>query len=331
MGLTACGNQVPANPQQDLTPSADLVPLNVCLSFTNMNRAGTDYAQANGIFAKYGLDVNVNAVDGGPDAVRALLSGAMDICQIGGPAVVNAELAGSDLVITGGIINRQLYSFMVTPDIQTAEDLKGKSLAVSEPGSSSDSILRYGLEQLGLDPEADVTIVSVGNNAARVAAMEAGSVAGTMISVPQSGRAKGLGFKALLNPDDMQLPHLHTAVVVRQEYLEENRETIIDYMKALSEATYQIKQDQQGTIDLMSEVLLLDPTEDSDILNEAYDVIVLDTLDERLPINREGVQRLIEEGKLENPNALDLTVDDIVDESILQSLEASGFFDQLGQ
>ncbi len=331
--LSACGSELPADTQLEAvaSPTTAIVELDICLSSTNMNRAGVDYAQHKGLFAKYDLDVNLIGVEGGPDAARALLSGQVDICQIAGPAVVNADLAGAELAIIAGIINQQLYSLMVVPEIKSAEDLKGKSLAVSEPGSSSDSILRFGLESLGLDPDNDVTILSIGGNSARVAAMEAGSVVGTMVSVPESGRAKAMGFSALLDPDDMNLPHQHTAVVVRKPFLEENRETVTNFIKALSEATFLMRQDREGTLDLMSGVLLLDPEQDSAILDEAYDVIILENMNERLGINRDGVQRLIDVGRLENPNALDLSVDDIVDESILQSLEETGFFALLGK
>jgi NitT/TauT family transport system substrate-binding protein len=331
--LSACSSEPPADTQLEAvaSPTTAAVELDVCLSSTNMNRAGVDYAQKKGLFAKHGLDVNLIGVEGGPDATRALLSGQVDICQIAGPAVVNADLAGAELAIIAGIINRQLYSLMVGPEINSAADLKGKSLAVSEPGSSSDTILRFGLESLGLDPDNDVTILSIGGNSARVAAMEAGSVVGTMVSVPQSGLAKALGFSALLDPDDMNLPHQHTAVVVRKPFLEENRETVTSFIKALSEATFLMRQDREGTLDLMSGVLLLDPEQDSAILDEAYDVIILENMDERLGINRDGVQRLIDVARLENPNALDLSVDDIVDESILNSLEEAGFYDLLGE
>lgn len=313
-------------------PSAvEMIPLDVCLSSTNMNRASADYALDKGLFAKYGLDVHLVGIDGGPNATRALLSKQMDLCHISGPAVVNAALAGADLAVIGGIINRQLYSFMVTPDIETAADLKGKSLAVSEPGSASDSILRLALQSLGLEPDKDVTIVSIGGNAARLAALEARSVAGTMISVPESGRAKALGLKALLDPNDLEVPYQHTAVVLNKAFLEENRPTVTNYIKALSEATFLMKQDREGTLDLMSGILLFDPEADRDVLDEAFDVIILENMDERLPVNRAGIQWLIEAGSLENPGAIELAVDDIVDESITKSLAETGYFDQLGK
>lgn len=315
----------------EIAPPETPVAVDVCLAATSMNNAGIHYAQEKGLFAKHGLDANVVIVEGGPDAARALLSDQVDICTIAGPAVVNADLAGADMVIIGGIINRQLYSLMVLPEIQSAADLVGTSLAVSEPGSGSDSVLRFGLESLGLDPENDVSIVSVGGTSARVAAMEAGSVAGTVVNAPQSGRAKALGFSVLLAPEDMDLPYQHNSVVVSKEFLEENRPVVVSFIKALSEATFLMKQDRQGTLDLMSGVLLLDPEQDKALLDEAYEVIVLENMDERLPVNRAGVEQQIESGRQDNPTAVELSVDDVVDESIVNALQEEGFFDQLGE
>lgn len=314
-----------------VSPEAALVALDVCAPPISMSGAGTFYAQQEGLFANNGVDVNIITVEGGSDAARVLMSKQVDICIISGPAVVNANLAGAELSIIAGVINRQVYSLMVAPEIKTAEDLKGKSLAISKPGSGSDAILRFGLDSLGLDPDNDVTILNIGGVPARVAAMEAGSVAGTVVTAPLSGLAKELGFSVLLAPEDMNLPYQHTAIVVRKPFLEENRQTVTNFVKALSEATFLMKQDRQGTVDLVTDLLLLDPEQDSAVINEAYEVIVLENMDERMWVNRDGIQRLIGEGSAENPNALDLSVDDIVDESIIQSLEETGFFALLGE
>ena len=54
------------------------------------------------LFEKNGLDVQLIYFTGGTTAVLALVSGEVPISQVAGPAVVNAALAGSDVVMIAG-------------------------------------------------------------------------------------------------------------------------------------------------------------------------------------------------------------------------------------
>lgn len=303
--------------------------IDVCVSSSNINRAVADYAQKRGLFAKQGLDVNLIDVSGGSAAATALLSGEVDFCHMAGPAVVNADLAGAELRIIGGIVNRSLYSLMVAPEIQSAANLLGKNLAVSDPGTGSDAVLRFALDSLGMDPDKDVVILSVGGSGQRLAALESGSIAGTVVTPPNSGRAKEMGFSILLGPDEINMPHQHTAIVVPQALLDERRQTAVRYVMAISEAISMMKHDREGTVETVIETLLLDPEKDAAIVEDMYDEVIVRYLDKELAPSREGVQRHIETGRRENPNALDLSVDDIVDGSILRELQDSGFFEAL--
>ncbi len=323
---SACSAGIPGS---ERAPAAvERESIDVCISASSISRVIADYAQKRDLFAKQGLDVNLIDVAGGSSAATALLSGEVDLCQIAGPAVVNADLAGAELRIIGGIVNRSLYSLMVAPDIRSAEDLVGKKVAVSDHGTGSDAVLRFALASLGMDADEDVTIVGVGNSGQRLAALESGSIAGTVVTPPNSGRAKEMGFSILLGPDEIGMPHQHTAIVTSQALLDERRETAVGFVMALSEAIYGMQHDREGTVETIIETMLLDPEKDRAVVEDMYDEVVLHYLNQRLTPTREGVQRHIEAGRSENPNALDLAVDDIIDESILRELQESGFFAQ---
>lgn len=104
------------------------------------------------LFEKNGLDVQLIYFTGGTTAVLALVSGEVPISQVAGPAVVNAALAGSDVVMIAGGATSADYWLMSGREIKKADQLKGGSVAISNFGAASDFIARYALEKIGLSP-----------------------------------------------------------------------------------------------------------------------------------------------------------------------------------
>lgn len=134
-------------------------------------------AKEAGLFAKHGLDVDL-LFTGGGRAITSLLGGDTPIITVGGPSVIAARLAGSDVIITAHVFDTILYSLMVTPEIRTLADIKGKKLGASRFGSATDFALRYVLKQNGIDPVKDTVIFQIGGQAETLAALKAGSIQG---------------------------------------------------------------------------------------------------------------------------------------------------------
>jgi TRAP-type uncharacterized transport system substrate-binding protein len=89
-----------------------------------------------------------------------------------------------------GYLNTLDYQFIVDKTITRPDQLKGKAVAVSQPGSSSDFAMRYALDKYGLEAGKDVTLVEIGSQPARFAALQSGKIQGVMIAVPLTLTAK---------------------------------------------------------------------------------------------------------------------------------------------
>ena len=301
--------------------------VSACSSTLSANSVFIQYALQNHLFDKHGLDVTLHTVDGGSNAARGLLSGDFDLCNVAGSAVANAAVAGADLVVVSGVISRLPYVLVTLPEITEPEQLVGQPLAVSDFGGSSDTALRFALENLHLNPEEDVVILPIGGQSARMAALVSGSVVGTVVSVPESSQARALGFNIMLDLADTGQPYQHTSIVTRGDVAANRREMIIRFVRAVTESMILMQNDRQGTIDVLADFLLLDPVKDSAFLDEAYDILVLKYYDPYPSL--EGLDFLIELAKADNPAAEPITAQDIVDESFIDELEASGFLDSL--
>src|ERR1700730_3537326 len=125
-----------------------------------------------GIFSRNGLDPSLVLIAGGSGIIQALVAGDLPIAVVSGEPSILARLQGADTVILGGLINIIDFSIITAPEIKKPQDLKGKKLAVSRFGSSTDFVVRYALEKWGLVADRDVAILQTGSQPARLAALK---------------------------------------------------------------------------------------------------------------------------------------------------------------
>ena len=118
----------------------------------------------------------------------------MTAANTSGAAVIQSNLQGSGVVLIAGFLNTFDYKFMVSHDITRPDQLKGKVVAVSRIGSSSDFATRYALDKYGLIPDKDVAVIQIGSQPARFAALQTGKINGVMVSIPVTAKAAKMGF-----------------------------------------------------------------------------------------------------------------------------------------
>src|SRR5262249_26431227 len=91
-----------------------------------------------GLYQKNGAELELLYIGSSTRAVQPLLSGDIDIVNSAAGAVVDANLAGADLVMIGCQYDQGQTSFFTTASITSVSGLKGKTLGVSRFGSFSD-------------------------------------------------------------------------------------------------------------------------------------------------------------------------------------------------
>ncbi|HEV8719734.1 MAG TPA: ABC transporter substrate-binding protein [Candidatus Binatia bacterium] len=130
-------------------------------------------AKDEGLFKKYGLDVEPIFLRGGQLAIQALASGDPPLMSIG--QVVQAGLAGFDLTLIAGVEIYYDSTVFARPGITRLEQLKGKRLGISGFGAATHFAAIIVAQHLNLDSDKDIILVPGGPDAERVAAMSAGS------------------------------------------------------------------------------------------------------------------------------------------------------------
>lgn len=312
--------------QTDQNQPIKVIPLRVCYTAISGSQSVVWYALEKGAFARQGLDVQLTRISSATNAVTALITGEMDFCQTSGAAPANAVASGQEVAVIASLFSVYPQVLMVTAAIQTAQDLKGKSLGISDPGTTSDTAMRVALKALGLQADKDVTLVMIGDEQQRLLAMEAGRIDGTVLISPNTLVARQKGFHELYNLGSQKIPYLHTGITTSRKLLRENRPAALRFVRAICEAIAGMKADPQGSKEVIAKYSSLDPQKDAAILDEVYTTMILGLL-ERIPIpNPQGIQNLLAEISANNPAALKVKPEDLVDTSILQELQAEGFF-----
>lgn len=306
-----------------------LTKLNACYSAVSPTQAAAWYAQEKGLFQKYGLDIELTFIASGSKAVAALISGDMEICQVAISGVVNAVAAGKDVVFIAGLVNTYPGSLYVKPAITSAELLKGRVIAVSQPGSAASSATSLVLRKLGLDPATDVTYVSVGSDGERFIALATGQVDGALLFPPATLKAREKGFVNLYDLGKTKLPYQLTGIGTSQALIKKDRAAVIAFVKANIEAVAMMKKDPDGTKAVLAKYLELDPVAEAANLDETYQEIISKGFESRPYPTIEGIQTVIDSLVPDNPDAAKVTPAQTIDLSILNEIEQSGFFNQL--
>ena len=279
-----------------------------------------------GFFTKYGLDVQLVFIESGSTAVKSLISKDVAFAQMAGAGVVQSRLQGTDIVIIAGFLNTMDYQLMVEKNIRRPDQLRGKTLAVSRFGSSSDFATRYALDKYGLKPNEDVTILEIGSQPARFAALETGKIQGAMVAVPLTLKAKELGFHPLADLQMLGLEYQHTGLATTQALIKSRPDLVRSVMKAYVEGIHYYKTRPAESLAILGKYL---KTSDNNVLTEVYNSIGLKLTPERPYPTLRGIDVILREIIARNPKTKTARPEEIVDSSFVKELDTSGFIDGL--
>jgi len=281
-------------------------------------------AKESGIFRNNGLDVQLVYFIGGTPAVMALLSRETPISQVGGPAIVSASLRGADTVmVAGGFVITEWW-LMARPDIKTAEQLKGGSVAITLFGGIADFMTRIALKRLGLTPVKDVAFLQIGGFPEILSALEKGKVQATMLPTPDNFIAQKRGFYNLVS---VRLPYQSTGVTTTRTFIRESPDIVRRYVRSQIEAVHRIKTDRETGKKVLVKYT---GVQDKEILERTYDHSFADEkLSPKQYPTLEGIKNILELLAQTDAKAKAAKPEDFVDVSFIRELDQSGYIDSL--
>src|SRR5882724_4160128 len=303
-----------------------LEKITIAYSSISANMATLWITHERGFFRKYGLDVQLVFIESGSTTVESLNSKDVAFAQMAGAGVLQSRLRGSDVVMIAGFLNTMDYQLMVDKRITRPDQLKGKTMAVSRFGSSSDFATRYALDKFGLVPEKDVTILEIGSQPARFAALEAGKIQAAMVAVPLTLKAKALGFQSLADLQMLGLEYQHTGLATTQALIKSRPDLVRNIMKAYVEGIHYYKTHGAESIVILAKYL---KAADTDVLTEVYEDIGISLIPQKPYPTLRGIAVMLRELATKDPKIKIARPEEFVDLTFIKQLDSSGFIDRL--
>ena len=290
-------------------------------SGTGLNNYVLEMGRRAGLFRKNGLDLEIVYVNSGSLLNQALIAGTFDISFSQGSEAMMAKLRGADMRITAVVANRFNHVYLTAPAITSIKQLKGKKVAVSRFGSGSHFQSNLALKEGGLDPEKDVTILQIGNSAARMAAILSGTVDGTIMAADFVPKAKKEGFNIVADLADTKIEYPFLSLNFMGSYIDHNLKMVKALIKGMSESIRVLQTDSAAAKAVVRTVLR---TDDVDTIEYAT-MRSIRVLDRRPFPTVAGIQTVLDElGK--EPKAKSMKFEDFVDLRALRALEQEGVF-----
>jgi NitT/TauT family transport system substrate-binding protein len=230
LAVTGCAGGAATKVTAD---SNGLLPVKIGYTAPGAGYSDLYVAADYGIFKKHGLNVQLVRLNTSSQLVASLASNSVQIGVGVAQDSAAAILKGAPLKFVAMSEPHYNLEMWASPDIKTIQDLRGKKVAISSPGSESDFGLTALLNSKGMQ-RGDVQTEFVQGIPAEVAALDSGSVQAILTQPPNGTQSKEKGAVRLASLSDLAFP-LGT-YTVQSNYLAKNRDVVQKFVQADADA-----------------------------------------------------------------------------------------------
>ena len=298
---------------------------NFASSITSESMSAMWVARERGLFKKHGLEMQYVVIPRSPLAVAALIAGEIDAAIIGPGHLISAGSTGADLIGVANFFQKLDYRLNARPEIKKPEDLRGKRVAISGPGSTSHLVSMLALQGLNVDPiQAKIILLTIpGTEMNRRLALETGGVDATALRGAIGDLYGAKGFNVLYNLKAAGVTLPQTVLATTRRTAATKPQVIDAYLRTMIEAiavTVDPANKDSVMRTIASNLRLSNPAD----AEEAYHTVVGAV--ERVPyLNLENMKRLHRLLIQVNPKVADVKVESVIDNSFISKLESSGY------
>lgn len=210
-------------------------------------------AQAKGLFKKHGVEVEVITSRGGGEAMKAYIAGEVQIVATGFPEVGLMRSRGVDVGLFFAQTTSVPFAMIGRKDLnlKSVADLKGKTVAVTSPGSLTANLARYFIKEAGLDPDKDVSLVSVGGGGEILGALKSSRADAAMLFEPFVTIAIQQDIATMLVDVPAKLDAFSSSPLSTSKvFIEKQPKEAKAVFDALAEAMNTVHNDKAGTLEI---------------------------------------------------------------------------------
>ena len=282
-------------------------------------------AKEQGIFRKHNVEVEPVFIIA-TQAAQAMLAGEVPVGLIGPTHVINAVVAGGDMVMIMGNQNKVRYQLIAHPSIKRPEDLKGKKVGIGASMAGLATLAAIvALDHIGLNPRRDnITLLPTGAEPLRLAAVKSGVTQATVVSPEIGNPAISEGYPILVDMAKLNIPFQASGLVTSRKIMRNDPQLIERIARATVDAVNFIAApvNKNRVVESLMKNLKMSARDKAEA---AYGDLVEDlprSICPTVPGVRSIMKLMVEMGI--NPKAANLKVEDVVDLTLCKQLGGDG-------
>ena len=244
-------------------------------------------AQAHGLFAREGVNVEATVTGSSTQQLAKLTSGEYDIGLQQSDHVVRGVERGSDLFIFMAQALAPELTLVAAHGIKTFAELKGRDIAVDGARTGYALLLRRLLADQGL-ADGDYTFVEIGGSVERSDSLKSGATVASLLNPPFDRNLLAAGFGSLGTTGEYFPTYPGSIAAARRSWAARNEPALLAYIRAFDAAYAWLKDvgNQDEAIRLLPARLNIDQATAA----RAYDQIVAQPLPQ---ITADGLRQVI--------------------------------------
>ena len=169
-----------------------------------------------------------------------------------------------------------------------------------------------------------------------LASLDKGGIEGAVVTIPSMFVAEDRGYRVLLDMADTDIYYLHTMVATTRQYIKNNRDKVVRFLKGYVEGIAFVKHNKQESLDIVKKKLRIGPEQEKNLeqeqnLERSIDLLIAKYYESVPYPSLRGVETVLGFIEKDNPKAKGADPKMFVDDSLLREIEASGFVKTLYQ
>ena len=271
-------------------------------------------ANDRGFFQKEGLTVEPIRINSAPTTYQALISGDVHAVAGAPTGLLPSHAQGADVIALGSWDNLVPYIWVTRDKISDVRELRGKKVGVNRAGSKPWLIIHVLLQDAGLDPAKDLTLLQMGGGSQeRVAALMRGGIDATLADALFEPIMKKRGFSILRTKTT---PFMNAPIAAKRSYIASHRPAMKKFVKAFADATRYMIDNRAGTLRPLTQLL---NTNDPEVTDFAYQYLHANSEASLYPPEA-AVQNLIRMSGYMDKKLASISANRILDLSLLDEI-----------
>jgi len=193
-------------------------------------------ADRKGFFRDEGLDVEVTVNPDSNQQLERLANGSFEFTHQAVDHFMREIERGSDFVVVH-VITRPTFDLISRPELDSFDDLKGKTVALDNVETGYWLLYRQVLKKYGVNPGDYQILANLGGSGNRLKAVRENRAQFTHMNAPASIMAEMDGFNILTNLSDHYPNFPASSIGTRRDWASNNRDTVVTYLRAYIRAT----------------------------------------------------------------------------------------------